>query len=134
MREAGITAAERYKAELEKEEDGKQASAGVNLDVDQIMHDPGAQARAKRTANAARVQAAAAARVQAAAAARVQAAAAARVPPANAARVQAAAAARAPPVMQGPPGGPLLDALVQARRNRQEVIALQQQANRARRR
>ncbi|KAL3920949.1 MAG: hypothetical protein SGARI_006811, partial [Bacillariaceae sp.] len=61
MREAGITAAERYKAELEKEEGGEQSAAGVNLDVDQIMRDPGAKARGKRTpaANAAFVQAAA---------------------------------------------------------------------------
>jgi hypothetical protein len=62
MREAGITAAERYKAELEKEDDGKQAAAGVDLDVDKIMHDPGARTRSQLSvhANAAQVQAAAA--------------------------------------------------------------------------
>jgi hypothetical protein len=45
MREAGITAAERYKEEIRKE-GGRDTSTGeVNFDVDQMLHDPARPAR-----------------------------------------------------------------------------------------
>jgi hypothetical protein len=58
MREAGITAAERYKAELQKQDGAKEASTDITFDIDQIMHDPGSKTRQKSTAhvNRARVQ------------------------------------------------------------------------------
>ena len=115
MREAGITAAERYKADLESEGDGKQASAGVNLDVDQIMRDPGAAARRRRTstANAARMQHAALMGANAANQA-LQAAVAAG----------AAAGAAAP----GDPMDPQMAALVQEMRNHRRRANAQQPA------
>lgn len=42
MREAGISAAERYKAEIEMVDGTSEGLANVNLDVDQIMKGPSA--------------------------------------------------------------------------------------------
>lgn len=43
MREAGISAAEMYKAKIKKEDGNEKAADDINLDVDRIMHDPAAR-------------------------------------------------------------------------------------------
>ncbi|KAG7374211.1 hypothetical protein IV203_013306 [Nitzschia inconspicua] len=45
MREAGITAAEMYKAKIQEEVGSDSAVANINFDVDKIMHDPAARQR-----------------------------------------------------------------------------------------
>jgi hypothetical protein len=40
MREAGISAAERYKAEIQMEDGASEVASKVDFDVEQMLHDP----------------------------------------------------------------------------------------------